>query len=265
MALGALVVTVLLGVPLGIIAGTRPQSLRDRGVTVFSAAAISAPDFWVAIMLVVVLAVQRQLLPSRGYVPFTTSPIGWYKHLVMPWLAMGIPGAAAFSRQLRGSLIDSMEQDYVRTAHAKGLSSRRVIFKHALKNAVGRAGHGARAPIRVHARRHGGARAHLQPSGTRPVLLPGAEREGSPGGPGSNPRRRRHVHRDQPLRRRAVRYLNPKVAVRMSAETDGDVETPRACVLRRFRNNRAAMAGLVIFTFMVAVALVSLFWTPQDP
>ena len=135
MALGALVVTVLVGVPLGIIAGTRPQSLRDRSVTAFSAAAISAPDFWVAIMLVVVLAVQHQFLPSRGYVGFTTSPIRWYKHLVMPWLAMGIPGAASFSRQLRGALIDSMEQDYIRTARAKGLSTRRVVLKHALKNA----------------------------------------------------------------------------------------------------------------------------------
>jgi peptide/nickel transport system permease protein len=86
-------------------------------------------------MLVVVLAVQHQFLPSRGYVAFTTSPIRWYKHLVMPWLAMGIPGAASFSRQLRGAMIDAMEQDYVRTARAKGLSTRRVVLKHALKNA----------------------------------------------------------------------------------------------------------------------------------
>jgi peptide/nickel transport system permease protein len=86
-------------------------------------------------MLIIVFAVNMHALPSRGYVGFTQSPKLWYQHLVLAWFAMGIPGAASFSRQLRGALIDSLEQDYVRTARAKGLSERRVVLKHALKNA----------------------------------------------------------------------------------------------------------------------------------
>jgi peptide/nickel transport system permease protein len=135
MAIGALAVTILLGVPMGLIAGTRPQSLRDRGVTTTSALAIAAPDFWLAMMLIIVFAVNNQILPASHYVPFQVSPTAWYRHLVLVWFAMGIPGAASFSRQLRGALIDSMEQDYVRTARAKGLSERRVVLKHAMKNA----------------------------------------------------------------------------------------------------------------------------------
>jgi peptide/nickel transport system permease protein len=135
MALGALVVTIVIGLPLGLIAGTKPQSARDRSVTVTSAAAIAAPDFWLGMMLIIIFAINLKVLPSGRYVSFTTSPKLWYQHLVLVWLAMGIPGAASFSRQLRGSLIDAMEQDYVRTARAKGLSERRVVLKHAMKNA----------------------------------------------------------------------------------------------------------------------------------
>jgi peptide/nickel transport system permease protein len=135
MAIGALFVTILIGVPLGLIAGTKPQSVRDRGVTVVSAGAIAAPDFWLGMMLIIIFAINLKLLPAGNFVPFTQSPKLWYQHLVLVWFAMGIPGAASLARQLRGSLIDSMEQDYVRTARAKGLSERRVILKHAMKNA----------------------------------------------------------------------------------------------------------------------------------
>jgi peptide/nickel transport system permease protein len=135
MALGALFVTILIGLPLGLIAGTRPQSVRDRSVTVTSAAAIAAPDFWLGMMLIIIFAVNLKMLPAGRYVPFATSPKLWYQHLVLVWFAMGIPAAASFSRQLRGSLIDSMEQDYIRTARAKGLSEKRVVLKHAMKNA----------------------------------------------------------------------------------------------------------------------------------
>jgi peptide/nickel transport system permease protein len=136
MAIGGLAVTVLIGVPAGLISGTRPQSSRDRAVSVGSAFGIAAPDFWLAMMLISIFAVSLKLLPAIGYVPFSESPIRWYKHLVLVWLAIGIPGAAAFARQLRGALIDAMDQDYIRTARAKGLRRRAVIMKHALKNAA---------------------------------------------------------------------------------------------------------------------------------
>lgn len=148
MAIGAMAFTILVGLPLGLIAGTRPQSLVDRIVTFGTSAGISMPDFWLAMMLVIVLAVNHHWLPSvgyspgpfdqllRGYVWDSSADIGeWARHLVMVWIALGIPGAASFARQLRGAIIDAMEQDYIRTARAKGLRGRVVVMKHALKNA----------------------------------------------------------------------------------------------------------------------------------
>jgi peptide/nickel transport system permease protein len=135
MAVGALVVTVLLGLPLGLIAGTRPQSHADRAVTLGTSAAIAAPDFWLAMMLIVFFAVKVHWFPAISYVPFNRSPVEWFRHLFLVWIAVGIPGAASFARQLRGALIDSLEQDYVRTARAKGLRGSVVVLKHALKNA----------------------------------------------------------------------------------------------------------------------------------
>jgi peptide/nickel transport system permease protein len=132
---GAMVVTVLLGLPLGLLAGTHPQSVADRIVTFGSSAAIAAPDFWLAMMLIIVFAVKLQWLPAISYVPLEVSPVEWFRHLILVWIAIGIPGAASFARQMRGALIDAMEQDYVRTARAKGLSGRSVVLKHALKNA----------------------------------------------------------------------------------------------------------------------------------
>jgi peptide/nickel transport system permease protein len=136
MALGALVVMVLLGVPLGIAAGTRPGSLIDRAVTLLTSGAIAIPDFWLAMVLVVVFAVTFRLLPAIGYVPFSRSPVQWATHLYLPWFALGLGGSAPIARQLRGALIDVMDQDFIRTAGAKGLPDRIIVFKHALKNAA---------------------------------------------------------------------------------------------------------------------------------
>jgi peptide/nickel transport system permease protein len=136
MALGALFVILLLGVPAGIAAGTHPGGVIDRLVTLGTSTAIAIPDFWLSIVLVIVFAVKVHLLPSIGYVSLTTSPFQWARHLLMAWVAMGIGGAAPVARQLRGSMIDVLDQDYIRTASAKGLPRRSIVFKHALKNAA---------------------------------------------------------------------------------------------------------------------------------
>ena len=134
-ALGAIFVTIALGVPMGLIAGVRPGSKIDRIVTFSSSTGLAIPDFWLAMVLVTIFAVNLQWLPAIGYVSFTESPSEWANHLYLPWIAMGIPGAAGLARQVRGALIDAMEQDYIRTARAKGLPSRMVVMKHAFKNA----------------------------------------------------------------------------------------------------------------------------------
>jgi peptide/nickel transport system permease protein len=134
-ALGGLAVTLLVGVPLGVLAGTRPKSLADRMVTVGTSAMLAIPDFWLAILLVLLFSVNLKVLPAIGYVPFTQSPLEWASHLCLPWIAVGLGGAATLARQLRGSLADALEQDYVRTAEAKGVRGSVVVLKHALKNA----------------------------------------------------------------------------------------------------------------------------------
>ena len=116
---------------------TVAEEIRLRfPVTFGTSAGLAAPDFWVAMILIGILAVQRQLLPSQGYVPFADNPLDWATHLYMPWIALGIPGAAGLARQLRGALADTLEQDYVRTARAKGMRSHSVVLKHTLKNAA---------------------------------------------------------------------------------------------------------------------------------
>ena len=136
MAVGALLVILVIGVPLGIAAGTHPGTWIDRVATVGSSVGIAMPDFWLAMLLVIVFAVRMHLLPAIGYTSFGQSPVLWAKHLVMPCVALGLGGAATTARQLRGSLIDVLDQDYIRTAEAKGLHRRSVIGKHALKNAA---------------------------------------------------------------------------------------------------------------------------------
>ena len=134
-ALGGLAVTLLLGLPLGVVAGTRPGSKVDRLVTVGTSALLAIPDFWLAILLILLFSVNLKVLPAIGYVPFTQSPLEWASHLCLPWIAVGVGGAATLARQLRGSLADALEQDYVRTAEAKGVRGSVVVLKHALKNA----------------------------------------------------------------------------------------------------------------------------------
>jgi peptide/nickel transport system permease protein len=136
MVVGGVVVAVAIGVPLGLLAGTRPGSAVDRLVTGVTSLGVAMPDFWLAIILVTVFAVDRNLLPSGGYVPLWDDPTEWARHLVLPWIAIGVGGSATIARQLRGALADELQSDYTRTARAKGLAPRTVTMKHALKNAA---------------------------------------------------------------------------------------------------------------------------------
>src|SRR5580700_1468647 len=125
-AAGGMVVAILLGVPSGVIAGLHQGAARDRIVTVGSSIAVAIPDFWLGMLLIIVFAVKLGWLPALGYTPFTQSPSGWFEDLLLPWLALGIGGSAVIARQVRGALIDTLDQDYMRTA----------VGKHALKNAL---------------------------------------------------------------------------------------------------------------------------------
>jgi len=135
-AAGGMIIAILIGLPAGIVSGLHQGTLRDRGVTVGSSLAVAIPDFWLAMLLIILFAVKLEWLPALGYTPFTQSPAEWFQDLLLPWLALGIGGSAVIARQVRGALIDTLDQDYMRTAVAKGLSPRTVVGKHALKNAL---------------------------------------------------------------------------------------------------------------------------------
>jgi peptide/nickel transport system permease protein len=136
LAVGSLAVTVVVGVAAGVAAALRRGSWVDRLVQAGASLGISMPSFWIALMLILFFAVELAWFPAIGYTPLSESPGGWLKGIVLPSIALGISGAAVVARQLRGSLIDTMEMDYVRTARARGLSPWRVVAKHALKNAL---------------------------------------------------------------------------------------------------------------------------------
>jgi peptide/nickel transport system permease protein len=134
--LGAVVFSALIGIPLGIVAGMRPGSFVDRAVGVGTSFGIALPDFFLGTALVVFFAVQRSWLPAIGYEDLADDPVEWARHLLIPWIAIGVSASASLARQVRGALIDVLEADYIRTARAKGLGERRVIGRHALKNAL---------------------------------------------------------------------------------------------------------------------------------
>lgn len=136
LALGGLVVSILLGLPAGILAGTRPGTASDRSATVMSSVGIAMPDFWLAIILALIFAVKLHVLPDLGYVGLTQTPWGWFQHLILPWVALGVAGGATLARQVRGELIDVLDRDYIRTARSLGISERQVIWRLALKNAL---------------------------------------------------------------------------------------------------------------------------------
>jgi len=131
---GALAFGLLVGIPLGIISGIRPRSVSDRAVVFITSAAIAIPTFWLALILILQLAVYRSILPSRGFVPFSESPAQWFEHLILPWITLGTLTAATIARQLRGALSDTMGSDHIRTSRSVGLPPVKVVGKHALKN-----------------------------------------------------------------------------------------------------------------------------------
>lgn len=130
------VIAVLIGVPAGIVSAIKRNSFLDMIVTSFSVMWVALPNFWFAILLVMLFAVILGWLPVAGYVPMATDPVNNLKSLVLPAFALGSHYAAVLARQTRSGMLEVLHQDYVRTARAKGLRERRVILLHALKNAL---------------------------------------------------------------------------------------------------------------------------------
>ena len=120
----------------GVLAAVYRGSWIDSAVTGFVTMGIAVPPFWLGILLVLLFSVKLEWLPSSGYVPFFEDPIGHIKILIMPALTLAILMAAPSMRFLRSSMLEVMNNDYIRTAHAKGLRTRVVVTRHAMKNAM---------------------------------------------------------------------------------------------------------------------------------
>jgi peptide/nickel transport system permease protein len=136
LVIGATILTAILSVVLGVWAAIR-RGWVDKLVQTISILGFAIPGFLIAIGLVLLFALNLQLFKPTGYVPFTTSPAGWLSTVTLPIIALTVSGVAGVAAQVRGSVIDALRQDFVRTLRSRGLSFNRVVFKHVLRNAGG--------------------------------------------------------------------------------------------------------------------------------
>ena len=136
LAIGAAVVWLLLGIPIGIVSALKRRSFVDRAAMGFALFGVSAPVFWLGLMALFIFWEQLGWLPGTGYEPFGEGPGEWFSHMILPWVVLAMLFAAFYARMVRGNLIETMGEDYIRTARAKGLSERKVIGKHALRSSL---------------------------------------------------------------------------------------------------------------------------------
>jgi peptide/nickel transport system permease protein len=132
----ALLIALCVALPVGILAATRRNSGIDVSATTFALLGVSMPNFLIALLLIFVFAIKLQWLPTSGYVSIFQDPVRGLKLLVLPAVTIGMAMAAVITRMTRSSLLEALDQDYVRTARSKGLVERRVVVGHALRNAM---------------------------------------------------------------------------------------------------------------------------------
>jgi peptide/nickel transport system permease protein len=133
LAVGAALVWLCIGIPIGIVSAVKRRSLVDRlsmGAALFF---VSAPVFWLGLMALWIFWYKLHLSPGTGYVSLGQNFGSWLGHMILPWIVLALLYAAFYARMARGNLLETMGQDYIRTARVKGLSESRVIFKHGLR------------------------------------------------------------------------------------------------------------------------------------
>jgi peptide/nickel transport system permease protein len=136
LSVGAGVIWLFFGLLLGYISAIRAGGWLDRVLTGVSIAGISIPVFLLAPVLIYFLTYKVEIFPNGGYVGLTEDPWQWFKHLILPWFTLAVLSIGFYSRVLRSNMLDVMNEDYVRTARAKGLSERRVMTRHVLRNSL---------------------------------------------------------------------------------------------------------------------------------
>jgi peptide/nickel transport system permease protein len=132
----SLLIALLIAIPLGMVSATRSGKLSDYVATVFSQIGVSIPDFWMAILLILLFTSTLGWLPPSGYVPFGEDPLGWLEHIILPAVTVGVVSGSILTRFVRSSVLESMSRDYVRTATSKGLPAGVVLRRHVVRGAL---------------------------------------------------------------------------------------------------------------------------------
>jgi peptide/nickel transport system permease protein len=128
--------SVLIGIPFGVIAAVKHNSWLDRALMATAIVGLSIPNFWLGVLLVLAFAIYLPLLPPAGFETIQDGGLAALRYLILPGIAIGAANAAFLARMVRSSMLDVLNQDYIRTARAKGLEQRAVIYRHALRNAL---------------------------------------------------------------------------------------------------------------------------------
>lgn len=130
------IIAIVVGVAAGAAAALHPRSWIDRFATLVATFGQAVPNFWFGLILVAVFAVNLRWFPATGFTPVSESLWDWLRSVILPSIALGTSSSAAIARQVRSAMVGVLQQDYIRAARAQGLSRWRVIFKHALTNAM---------------------------------------------------------------------------------------------------------------------------------
>jgi peptide/nickel transport system permease protein len=136
LVIGAGLLWLFAGIALGVFSAVRAGRFSDRFVTVLAIVGVSMPVFVLGALLSYYLGYKAKVFPSGGYVPLTQDPGQWLYHMLLPWLTLAVLFIGFYSRVMRSNILDTLSEDYVRTARAKGLSGRRVLVHHVLRNSL---------------------------------------------------------------------------------------------------------------------------------
>lgn len=136
LAMVSLVIGLVIAFPIGIISALKPGSAIDIIATIFSQIGVSVPSFWMGILLIIIFSLNLELLPPSGYTPIGEDAGDWLAHIILPAFTAGFVSASIQTRFIRSAMLDVLNANYVQTARAKGLTERRVVMRHALRNAL---------------------------------------------------------------------------------------------------------------------------------
>jgi peptide/nickel transport system permease protein len=136
LAIGAGVIWLFFGIVFGLLSAITAGRFLDRALTVLALVGISTPVFLIGALMLYLLAYKLTIFPNGSYVPLTQDPYQWFLHMILPWTALSVLFIGFYSRVLRSNILDTINEDYVRTARAKGLSERRVMIRHVLRNSL---------------------------------------------------------------------------------------------------------------------------------